>query len=173
MPVEVVGLEVEQHGNSGPKFVRVFELEAGDLADDDLIGLDLPVEVGQRTADVAGNGSAEHDAEQLARRRLAVRPGDPENRVRKEARAELDLTPDGYPPLSRGHDETRLAWYPWALDHSLDGVEQSLLLGPEMEFDTGLPKPAHVQVLGGVDADHLDPATAQRERGRLPGASEP
>ena len=30
-----------------------------------------------------------------------------------------------------------------------------------------------IHVLGGVDADHLDPAAAQRERGRLPGASEP
>ena len=173
MPVEVVGLEVEQHRDARPKFVDVLELEAGDLADDELLGLHLTVEVGQRTADVAGDGRAEHDAEQLARRRLAVRPGDAENRVRKEARAQLDLTPDGYPPLSRGHDEMRLAWYPWALDHSLDGVEQSLLLGPEMEFDTGLSKPAHVQVLGGVDADHFDPATAQRERRRLPRASQP
>ena len=111
--------------------------------------------------------------EQLARRRLAVRPGDAEDRVRKQPRAELDLAPDGYPPRSRGHDERRFAWYPWALDHSLDGVEQSLLLGPEMEFDAGLRKPAHIQVLRGVDADHLDPATAQRERRRLARASEP
>ena len=42
-----------------------------------------------------------------------------------------------------------------------------------MEFDTGFSKPAHVEVLGGVDADHFDPPTAQRKRGRLPGASEP
>jgi len=42
-----------------------------------------------------------------------------------------------------------------------------------MEFDTGFSKPAHVEVLRGVDADHFDPPTAQRKRGRLPGASEP
>ena len=53
VPVEVVGLEIEQHGDARPKFVDVLELEAGDLADDDLLGLHLPVEVGQRAADVA------------------------------------------------------------------------------------------------------------------------
>ena len=79
----------------------------------------------------------------------------------------------GIPRSRAATTRRRLAGYPWALDHSLDGVEQSLLLGPEMEFDTGLPKPADVQVFGGVDADHLDPAPAQRERGGLPGASEP
>ena len=55
VPVEVVGLEIEEHGDPRPKLVHVLELEAGDLADDDLVGLDLPVELGERAADVAGD----------------------------------------------------------------------------------------------------------------------
>jgi hypothetical protein len=42
-----------------------------------------------------------------------------------------------------------------------------------MEFDTSLPKPADVKVFGGIDPDHGNPTPAQRERGSLPGASEP
>ena len=95
VPVEMVGLEVEQHGDPRTELVDVLELEAGDLADDDLARLDPAVELRQRAADVAGDGRSEHDSEQLARRRLPVRPGHADDRVPEQPRAELDLAPDG------------------------------------------------------------------------------
>jgi hypothetical protein len=67
VPVEVVGLEVEQHGDLARELVDVLELEARELADDAGRRLDLAVEIGQRATDVAGDGHAEHRAEQLAR----------------------------------------------------------------------------------------------------------
>ena len=130
----------------------------------------LPVEVAQRTADVAGHRRAEHHAEQLARRRLPVRPGDADDRVREQPRAELDLAPDGNPAGARSRDERRLAGHSRALDQCLDAVEQTLLLGPEMEFDAGLGKPAHVDVRRRIDSDHLLPASPEREGRRLPRA---
>ena len=48
-----------------------------------------------------------------------------------------------------------------------------LLLGPEMDFDTGLGKPARVHVLRGVDAHDVVPTTAECESRRLPRAREP
>ena len=75
MPVEVVGLEVEQHRNLAGELVDVLELEAGELADDAVAGLDLAVELGERAADVARDRRLQHHSEQLAGRRLAVRPG--------------------------------------------------------------------------------------------------
>ena len=41
----------------------------------------------------------------------------------------------------------------------LDAVEQALLLGPEMDFDAGLGKPARVHVRRRIDSDHLLPAS--------------
>ena len=91
---------------------------AGDVAD----------ELAERGADVPGGAGAEHRAEQLGRRRLAVRAGDADDRVREQSRRQLDLAPDGDPALARRHDERRLARHARALDQHLDAVEQGEIL---------------------------------------------
>ena len=63
VPVEMVRLEIEEHGDPRTELVDVLELEARDLADDDLARLDLAVEVAERAADVPRHWSAEHRSE--------------------------------------------------------------------------------------------------------------
>src|SRR5439155_24825806 len=92
--VEVVRLEVEQHRNLTGELVHVFELEARELTDDPRARFDLAVELGQRAADVAGDRRLQHHAEELAGRRLAVRPGYADEPWPQQPVAELDLAPD-------------------------------------------------------------------------------
>src|SRR5581483_9280269 len=99
---EVVGLDVEQDGDTRPQLVHVLELEARQLADDPAVGGEQPVERAQRPPDVAGDRRLaavrpEHRPEELARRRLAVRPGHAQERLLQDPEAELDLAPDGIP----------------------------------------------------------------------------
>ena len=92
----MVALEVQQHRDRRRERVDVLELEARDLADDRRTGLDLPDEPAQRPPDVARHRCGEDVPEQLARRRLPLRPGDGEERVvGQEPERELDLAPDG------------------------------------------------------------------------------
>ena len=128
VPVEMVRLQVEQYRDPGPEAVDVLELEARELADDPLVRGDVADELAERSADVPGGAGAEHRAEQLGRRRLAVRPGHADDRVREQSRRQLDLTPDGDPPLARRHDERRFARNAGALDQHLDAVEQGEIL---------------------------------------------
>ena len=144
--VEMIGLEVEEQRDTGPKLVHILELKARDLADDQLLRLGRTVEIAECAADVAGDRRPEHDAEELARGRLPVRPGNPEDRVRKQARAELELAPDRNPPSAGSRDQRLLRGHPGALDDGLDAVEQTLLLGPKVEFDAGLGKPARIDL---------------------------
>ena len=81
VPVEMVGLEVEEEGDVTRERVDVLELEARELAHDPRAVRRRERGVGERPADVAGNldgtaCGAEDRAEQLGRRRLAVRAGD-------------------------------------------------------------------------------------------------
>ena len=55
MAVEVVRLEIEQHGNAGTEAVHVLELEARQLADDPGVLLQRSVEARQGPADIAGD----------------------------------------------------------------------------------------------------------------------
>src|SRR2546423_636061 len=64
--VEMVGLEVQQHGDLASQLVHVLELEAGKLADDPGARLDLAVELGQCAAHVSGDRRARHRAQELA-----------------------------------------------------------------------------------------------------------
>ena len=127
-----------------------------------------------------GARSAEDGAEQLARRRLPVRAGDPEHRLREEPRAELDLAPDGDAAARAPRARAATPRVPRALDDELDGVEQRLLLLSEANFDAVGAKPARVQLWGPVDADDYarlaargrgpPPAPSARGRGRVPAA---
>jgi len=105
--VEVVRLDVEQHRHAGPQAVHVLQLKARELTDDPGLLVERAVEARQRPADVPGNGdglarSAEHGAEELARRRLPVRSRNPDEGVAEQAKAELDLAPDRDPTRTRG-----------------------------------------------------------------------
>ena len=170
--VEVVGRHVEEHGDARPELVDVLELEARQLADDPGVLRDRAVETGQRAADVAGDrdrlaGRAEDLAQELAGRRLAVRPGDPEERVRQEARAELDLAPDGHAPRARGGHEGYLARDTGALDQQVHVVDERGVLRAQDDFDAVLAKPPGVQLVVPVDADDPDAAARERERRSL------
>ena len=151
MPVEVIGLEVQQNGDPRPELVDVLELERGQLADDELLGLDLAVQLCERAPDIPGDGRAEDEAEPLRRRRLAVRAGDAQDRVREQPRGELDLAPDWQPAAPRLDDERRLTRHARALDEDPDPVEQREL--------------AVVAELA-VGTHDLHPATLERGRGR-------
>ncbi len=111
--VEMVGLEVEQHGDPRPQELDVLELERGELADDPCVVFDLSCERRQRPADVPGDldrpaGGAKHRTQELARRRLSVRTRHAEDRVSEQPCAELDLAPDGNAEGSSPRDQRRL-----------------------------------------------------------------
>jgi hypothetical protein len=167
--VEVVGLEVEQHGGSRPELVDVLELERGHLADDAGARSDLAVELAERPPDVPCNRGAEHRAEQFARRRLAVRAGDRDDvDVRQQAVAELDLAPHRNAAGPRGPHGRRLARHSRALDHELHCLHHVLVLDAQSEFDACGGKPPHVEVGPPVDADHAHASAGERERRRPP-----
>ena len=93
VPVEVIGLEVQENRDPGPKGLDVLELEARQLADDALGLPHLAFELAQRPPDVSGRRRAEDRPQQLRGGRLPVRAGDADDRPLQVARGELDLAP--------------------------------------------------------------------------------
>ena len=177
--VEVIRLEIEQHRDIAGELVHVLELEARELADDGRAGLDLLRDVGERSPDVPGDldpapRRAQDRAEQLRRRRLSVRSGDPDQRVAVEQPvAELDLAPDRDAARAGSRGERRRGRHSGALHDELDTLQQRLLLRSGTNFDARLGEPARVGVGRPVGRDDLDPAPRERERRRLPGPREP
>ena len=115
MPVDVVLGEVEQHGDTRAEALDVFELEARQLGDDDRVAGDLAGHGGKGVADVAAHGHgqagvAEDGAGELRGRRLAVGPGDADERVGQEARGELDLAPHRYARAIASRTHRRSRW---------------------------------------------------------------
>ncbi len=119
----MVGLEVEEDRDAGPELVDVLELEARQLADDPVAFADLPVQLGERSADVAGDGRLEHRAEQLARRRLAVGAGDADQPGRQQPVAELDLAPNRDLARASSRHERGSSRHARALDDEFDIIE--------------------------------------------------
>jgi hypothetical protein len=158
VPVEVVRLEVEEDRDPRLELLDVFQLEARELADDPVRRLGLTHELAQRGTDVPGRPRAEHRAQQLGRGRLAVGTGDADERVRQEARGELDLAPDRDPALARRDDERRLARDARALDEHVDAVEQA-------EVGVVAERP--------VGRDDLRAPRLERRLRRQPGARKP
>src|SRR3954468_16810980 len=156
----------------------VLELEARQLTHDPGVLVECAVEARQRTADVARDrdrpaGGTEDRAQQLARRRLAVRAGDADERVAEQAKAELDLAPDRDPTRPCSRRQRRFPGHARALDQQLDAVQQAFLLIPRVHFDAGFGKPAGLDVRRPVGGHRRHATPGQRERGRLAGASEP
>ena len=110
------------------------------------------------------SGRAEDLAQELAGRRLAVCPGDPEKRVRQEARPELDLAPDRHAPSPSGGHEGDLARDTRALDQQVHVVDEHGVLRAQDDFDTVIPKPPGLQLVVAVDTDDFDAAARERER---------
>ena len=107
VPVVVVVGHVEDDGNRGPEGFREGELEARDLADDDVVGSFDGID--QRVADVAGSDGVEargleHRGEQRGGGGLAVRTGHGQHGHGGEAPGKFDLAPDRDPPLHRRGD---------------------------------------------------------------------
>ena len=154
----MVGLKVQQHRDPWPESIDVLELKRGQLGDDELVTLDLTVELRQRPADVAGHRGAQHEAEPFRGRRLPVRAGDTDDRVRQQPGGELDLAPNGNLALARPRDERCLSRHPRALHEQTDVAKQGdVLVVPELP----------------IGADDLHPTPLERPRRRKPRASEP
>jgi hypothetical protein len=113
-------------------------------------------------ADVPGDGDvpvrrAEDLPQELARRRLAVRPGHRDERVLEDARAELELTPDRNPSEARLDNEHRRCRHAGALDEQLRPVEErDVVVVPELA----------------VGADDTDATPLEHCERRLPRARE-
>src|ERR1700753_2381033 len=136
----MVGREVEKGGSLGAEEPGVLELEAGGLADDRRVGVDLADQARDRDADVARDrdrlaGAAEDVAEQCARGGLAVGAGDGEEAVGERAPGELELTDHVDLALQRGRDHRRLPRYPWALDDRVRSLELSQTIRIQDHFD--------------------------------------
>ena len=180
VPVEVVGLQVEQDGDVARERVDVLELEARELADDPRVFPGHQGGVGERATDVARDqdvpvGGAEDRAEQLGRRRLPVGAGDADEACAcgQQPIAELDLAPDGNAARARTADERRLGRNARALDDQFDSLEQRLLLRSESEFDAEAVEPAGVDVGRAVRRDDLNAARGERSRCREARPREP
>ena len=111
-------------------------------------------------------------AEELARRRLPVRAGDADQRVREQPRAELDLAPDGDAARARGGHEGRLARNAGALDQQVHVVDERGVFRAEDDFDACLAKPPGVELVVSVDADDAHAPACERERRGLARARE-
>ena len=149
MPVEVIGLEVEQDGDVAGERMDILELEARELADDPRVFRGGFGRVGESAADVSGDfdgpsRGAEDRAQQLGRRRLAVGAGDADETCarRQQPVAELDLAPDRDAVRVRAGDERRLRRHSRTLDQQIHPFEQRLLLRSETEFDAKAAEPA-------------------------------
>ena len=177
VPVQVVGLEVEEYADPRVEGLDVLELERRQLADDPGVRGHGSHERRQRTADVASDldrppGGAKDRAEELARRRLAVGSGDAQDRVRQQSPAQLDLAPDGNLTPSSFLDQRCLTRDPRALHDEIDPLWQCLLLVSEMEFDTELPEPSGLDRVVPVEADDCRSYADEHLRGCLPGTGE-
>jgi len=174
--VEVVGLEVEQHRDVAAEVVHVLQREARELADDPCAGCDLQRDLAERRVFVPGQDGVaasrlEHRAEETHRGGLPFRPRDAQQGIPgQEPVAELDLAPDRDSAGARGRDGRRPARHTWALHDHVHVLQQVLLLGPEQDFDTGLGKPAGIQVGPPVCRAHLLSAPREGQRCGLPGA---
>jgi hypothetical protein len=159
--VEVVRLQVQEHADARSQLVHVLELERRELDDEPRVR--RRSERGERAADVPCDldglgGSAEHRTDELHRRRLAVRAGDADERVREQARAELDLAPDRDAARARGRRQGGVAGDAGALDEHVDAVEHR---------GVGIVSEA------AIGDDDLHPALLERRLRRLARAGEP
>ena len=91
-------------------------------------------------------------------------PVTPSSGLRQEARAELDLAPDGHAASPRGGHEGYLARDTGALDQQVHVVDERGVLRAQDDFDAVLAKPPGVQLGVPVHADDPHPAARERER---------
>jgi hypothetical protein len=175
--VQVIRLQVEQHGDLERELVHVLELERGELGDDP--GILGWIEGGQRPPHVAAHGhgapgGAKDLAQQLGRRRLALRAGHSQEGSRaQQPVTELDLAPDRQATPPRARHERVVARDAGALDDNVYDIQQCSLLVPEVNFDTGRLEPAHVHIRLAVGRDDTRPPLRECQGRRLPRAREP
>ena len=98
--VEMVRLDVEQHGDARLERTDPFELERRDFGDDPIVGAGLHCFRDQRVTDVAADarraaGIAEDVPDQRGGRRLALGAGDRDDRRASQTIGDLDLAIDG------------------------------------------------------------------------------
>ena len=176
--VEVVGGEVEEDRALGREEARVLELEAGGLADHRRVRLDLPGQLRERRADVAGDrdrltGAAVDVPEQLDRGRLAVRPGHRDEPVRQRPPGQLELPHHVDPPLQSGGDHRRLPGNARALDDSPRPLEQCKSIRIQKHFDANPRKPSRLFRRPRIDPPHPLPRPASSRAAACPDRASP
>ena len=127
----MIRLEVEEHRHPRSQRLDVLELERRQLAHDPRVRGRHADQRRQRAADVPRDldghrGRLEDRTEQRRGRGLPVGAGDPDERVREQPRAELDLGDHGDAASAGGRDRLAVARHARALDHEPDAVEQLL-----------------------------------------------
>ena len=162
MAVEVVGREVEEDRALGREGDAVLELEAGGLADDGRVGVDLAGQRGERRADVAGHrdrlaGGPVDVPEQLDGGRLAVGPGHRDEAVRNRPPGQLQLPDHVDPALQSRRDHRRLPGNPGALDDRPHPIEKCQSIRIQNDFDADPRKPCRPIGMPGIDPRHRLP----------------
>ena len=173
VPVEMVGRDVEQHGDLGREAERVLELERGHLAGDDVLRGDLADERAQRCPDVSRDSDgdiarAQDVRNQLDGRRLAVRAGNGDELIREQAPAELELAEHGHAARARLADDRVLGRDAGALDERSRAIEQrrGVIGGSrEVQLDGARTQLVEAAGLAPVDADDDLAARGEGERG--------
>jgi hypothetical protein len=159
----------------GPEVDRVLELERGDLAHDDLVGRERLDVRAERRPDIAGDrhgkpGLAVDVADELGRRRLAVRAGHGDELVRDQPPRELDLAEHGDAAGARLGDHRRLARHARRLDDRARVLELRQAVGPELRVMALCAIAAGAEHLqhrepGAGEADHEVRPAGQRRAG--------
>ena len=118
VPIEVVGREVQQHGDPRVERLGRLELEAADLDDVHRVGRRLGHLRAERRRRCCRRrvactpAACEHPADERRRRRLALRAGDRDDPAAQPARRQLDLADDRHAaPRAR---RRRTGWSPAA-----------------------------------------------------------
>ena len=159
------------------KRVDVLELERRELADDPRVGRAAPTRLvsgrPMLPATSAGTPAAvEHRAEQRRRRRLAVRPGDPDIGFGEQPRSELDLRDDRDAASRAARTGGASAGTPGLLTTSVDAVEQRVAPTRRARISPSIPSTSRSSL--GVVADDVGCHRAlSAPRPRAAGARQP
>ena len=176
--VEVIGTEVEQHGDLRGEGLGVLELEGRALADDRRAGIERTGHRGERRTHVAGQrmglpGRLADGTEPFSHGRLAVRAGYGEEAVGQQAPAELELADHRQPPLVSRDDRRRRRRHAGTLDHRANPVHELKTIVIQTQFDAELRKPCGSWRISRIRAVDARAEPQQRLSGGHPGAGEP
>ena len=176
--VEMIGGDVQEAADPGPKALHPFELEARHLGDGHLgVGPDGGDE---RRAEVPPHEGPptradEGQAGEARRRALPVGAGDRDHGTAEQPRGDLDLAPDRNAAAEGRRQERHVARDPGTRDDEVDAAEQieALLAEPQLDARPGVGGDAELRRPPPVGGPHADAARREGPGDRLAGTLEP